>query len=96
MKHDCTGCAMISFMENRKDKRYTWKRDWHPDKVLEGFRAFIHDAPHIVEDGDEFIVSKDCTVLFWGKIYQKTANIYKCYINGADENFTITINRNET
>ena len=93
MKHDCTNCQMISFMERRTEKHYTFSRTYDPDKFMEGYRCHIHDDHHVLCDGDEFIVSKDCTVLFWGKIYQKSENIYKCYINGADENFTITINR---
>ena len=93
MKHDCTNCQMISFMERRTEKHYTFSRTYDPDKFMKGYRCHIHDANHVLCDGDEFVVSNDCTVLFWGKIYQKSANTYKCYINGADENFTITINR---
>ncbi len=93
MKYDCTNCHMISFMERRSEKKYTWSRDYHPDKVIPGMRCYVHDAHHDLCEGDEFLIAKDCTVLFWGKIYQKSENIYKCYINGEDENFTITINR---
>ena len=93
MKHDCTNCQMISFMERRKEMHYTWTRDYYPDKFMEGYRCYIHDDHHVLLDGDEFLISKDCVVLFWGKIYQKSENTYKCYINGAYENFTITINR---
>jgi hypothetical protein len=52
-----------------------------------------HGSGAIVEDGDEFLIDGDCEVLFWGKIYQKSENTYKCYINGEDDNFTIKINR---
>lgn len=92
MKHDLTGCNFFSLMERRKEKQYWWAWNAKPDLI--GVKFLVsHGSGAIVEDGDEFLIDGDCEVLFWGKIYQKTENIYKCYINGEDENFTITINR---
>ena len=92
MKRDLTGCNFFSLMEKRSEKQYWW--GWNAKEELVGVRFLAsHGNGAIVEDGDEFLIDSDCTVLFWGKIYQKSANTYKCYINGADENFTITINR---